>query len=100
MRALCHCAYQAGTLLVGVGDPDWKLYVAAFDLSKREIVRTDRETAEREGMVIYTDPYLGNTANMILQNEPYRPGPGPAATYQCPLCGTNSLKFHRVGFWD
>jgi hypothetical protein len=46
---------------------------------KREIVSPDREAAKREGMVIYTDPYLGNAVTVILQTEPYRPAPGPAA---------------------
>jgi hypothetical protein len=74
---------------VGAGN-DCKLYVAAFDPSKREIIGLDKETAEREGMVIYNDPYLDNAVNV----------PGPAAAYKCPLCGTNDLKFHRVGHWD
>jgi hypothetical protein len=99
LNASCDsCGY--GTLTrVGAGN-DGKLYVAAFDPSRREVVAVDDDVAKAGGWTIYPDPWLDNAPFAVWGREPYEPAPGSAKAFTCPLCGREALCFHLCGFWD
>ena len=92
------CGYGAETS-VGAGN-DGKLYVAAFDPGRREIVAVDEQAAIARGWTIYPDPWLDNAPLAVLGREPYRPAPGATKAFTCPLCDRATLRFHLGGFWD
>jgi hypothetical protein len=99
VHAACDaCGYQSSQLSVGAAN-DRKLYVAAFDPGRGEIVCVDKVTATERGWTMFRDPWLDDLRG-LLRGEPYQPARGDEEVFGCPLCGKDDLRFYRVGNWD
>ena len=102
LDANCPCGFT-GMIKVGASGPDGpdsKLLVAAYDPEKGQLISIDVEVAEQRNLTVYEDPYLFDPFKVDSEGNRIDVPKGNKATFKCPKCGKNTLRFHMFGHWD
>ena len=102
LSAECPCGFSGGANVgvTGFGVGKSKLLVAAYDPEKEALVSIDAEKAEERNLTTYDDPYAYDPIKLVVEGDMSAAPKGDAARYLCPLCGKETLRFYKCGFWD